>query len=129
MKTCLLLLIVLPIGLLLSGCASLDAPNTKPMLSASGFRTYTPKTAEQQRLYNELPAYKLQRGTFDGKTFYAYKDEKQGVAYVGDEAAYQKYQALAVQRRIASDHYHAARMNESAAFNWYGAYYSPMFLY
>jgi len=107
---------------LVTGCASMGASSTEPLLSAAGFRARTPETAAQKSIYAELPPYKVQRGTHQGKVFYAYKNEKEGVAYVGGEAEYQKYQELAVQRRIARDQYEAAQMNQAMAYRWYGAY-------
>jgi hypothetical protein len=114
--------LLLAAGPALTGCASMGASSTEPLLSAAGFRVKTPENARQREIYAELPPYKLQRGTYQGKTFYAYKDEKQGVAYVGGEAEYQKYQELAVQRRIARENYEAAQMNQAMAYRWYGAY-------
>jgi hypothetical protein len=105
-----------------AGCASLDAPNQKSLLTASGFRVRTPETAQQRELYAVAPPYRVQRLTVKGKTYYAYKDEKQGVAYVGGEAEYQRYQQLAIQQRIARDQYMAAEMNQQMAWNWYGAW-------
>lgn len=116
------LLALLLAGPCLTGCASTGASSTEPLLSAAGFRVKTPETATQREIYGELPPYKVQRGSYQGKTFYAYKDEKQGVAYIGGEAEYQKYQELAVQRRIARDQYEAAQMNQAMAYRWYGAY-------
>lgn len=107
---------------LMSGCASMGASSTEPLLSASGFRVRTPETPAQKAIYAELPPYKVQRGTHQGKVFYAYKNEKEGVAYVGGEAEYQKYQQLAIERRIARDQYEAAQMNQATAYRWYGAY-------
>lgn len=106
----------------LVGCASIDAANTEPLLSATGFVARTPETPKQKELYAAAPANKLQRVAVDGKVFYAYKDEKKGVAYVGNEADYQRYQQLAIQQRIARDNYQAAEMNRSMAWGWYGAY-------
>jgi hypothetical protein len=115
-------LLTLALGPAFTGCASMGASSTEPLLSAAGFRVKTPETATQKEIYATLPPYKLQRGTHQGKTFYAYKDEKQGIAYVGGEAEYQKYQQLAVQRRIAREQYEAAQMNRDMAYRWYGAY-------
>lgn len=115
----LLPLLVLPF---FASCANMGASSTEPLLSAAGFRVKTPETKLQRELYDQLTPYKVQRGTYNGKAFYAYKDEKQGVAYVGGEEEYQKYQQLAVQRRIASDQVSAAHMNASLARGWYGAY-------
>jgi hypothetical protein len=111
----------------LAGCASLDAPNQKSLLTAAGFRVRTPETARQRELYTAAPAYKVQRLTVKGKTYYAYKDEKQGVAYVGGETEYQRYQQLAIQQRIARDQYMAAEMQSSMAWNWYGAWGPRMY--
>ena len=107
----------------LSSCASLDAPNQEAMLSASGFRVWTPESAKQRELYTAAPAYKVQRGTAqNGKIFYAYKDEKKGVAYVGGEAEYQRYQQLAIQKNISDNYYQASVMNQQTAYGWYGAW-------
>lgn len=103
----------------------MSVSTTEPLLSAAGFRIHAPKNEEQQRLYNDLPAYKVQRGTHKGEIFYAYKNEKEGVAYIGDEAAYQRYQALAVQRSIAAAQTNAAMMNDMAAMRWYRGYHYP----
>jgi hypothetical protein len=106
----------------LTSCASMDASNQESLLTAAGFRIKTPQTPKQQEVYAAAPAYKVHRATVDGKTFYAYKDEEKGVAYVGGEAEYQKYQQLAVQKKIAQDNYMAAQMNQTMAMNWYGAW-------
>ena len=124
MKTFLTIILtgLIPLTGLVAGCASISASSTGPLLSAAGFRVRTPETAAQKSIYAELPPYKVQRGTHQGKVFYAYKNEKEGVAYVGGEAEYQKYQRLATERRIARDQYEAAQMNQAMAYRWYGAY-------
>lgn len=106
----------------LSSCASLDASNKEPLLSAAGFVVRTPETPKQKELYTAAPPYKVQRISVNGKVFYGYKDEARGVAYVGGEAEYQRYQQLAIQQRIARDNYQAAEMNRDMALGWYGAY-------
>jgi hypothetical protein len=82
----------------------------------------TPETARQKEIYAALPPYKVERGTVNGKTFYVFKDEKAGVAYVGRELEYQRYRQLAIQQQIAQDYYMAATMNNSWARGWYGAW-------
>lgn len=119
-----------PLSVLLTSCSSTSASSTEPLLSAAGFKVKTPETAEQKALYDQLPSYKIQRGKHEGKIFYAYKDEKQGVAYVGGEDEYQKYQQLATQRNIARDRRMAAEMQRDMSYRWYGAYrpfYGPYF--
>ena len=109
------------------GCASLDSSNQKSLLAAAGFRARTPETPKQKELYAAAPAYKVQRISAKGKVFYAYKDEKEGVAYVGGEAEYQRYQELALKQRIAREQYMAAEMQSSMAWNWYGAWGPRMY--
>ena len=58
-------------------------------------------------------------GEFIGVIF---KDEEDGIAYVGREAEYQRYQNLCIQQRIAQDYYMAASMNSYYARGWYGAW-------
>lgn len=123
----LLTLALASIAAFVVGCASMNASSTEPLLSAAGFRVRTPQTAAQKEIYAALPPYKVQRGNYQGKIFYAYKNEQQGVAYVGGEAEYEKYQQLAIQRRIAREQYEAAQMNQFMASRWYGAYPYPYY--
>jgi ABC-type phosphate transport system substrate-binding protein len=122
MKNILKSLILAAAAFIITGCASTGSSSTEQLLSASGFVSRSPENAKQQKLYNDLPAYKVHRGTYNGQVIYAYKNEKTGLAYVGSEAAYQNYQRLAVERRIASDYNNAAEMNRATAYGWYGAY-------
>ena len=110
---------------LICQCAGIGASSTEPLLSASGFRVVTPEGERQKEIYAALPPYKLKRGAHNSRIFYAYKDEKQGVAYVGGEEEYQRNQQLAIQRRIAQDRSMAAEMNRMTASRWYSAYPYP----
>ena len=107
------------------GCASTVSSNTKSLLAASGFRERTPETTKQKEIYATTEAYKVQRITANSKIFYAYKDEKSGTAWVGDETNYQQYKKLAIQQSIAQQEYQAAEMRRDAAYGWYGAYGYP----
>lgn len=109
-----------------TGCVSMDASNQRSMLSSAGFRARTPETPKQRELYAAAPSYRVQRVAYENRVFYAYKDAKNGVAYVGDEAAYQRYEQLAVQQRIATTQYQAAEMSRQASMGWYGAYGSSV---
>jgi hypothetical protein len=106
----------------IAGCAGMDSGNTTSLLSAAGFRVRTPQTPKQQQIYAALPPYKVERAVVKGHTFYVYKDEKAGVAYIGREQEYQRYQQLAVQQQIAQDYYTAVAMDRAAAYGWYGAW-------
>lgn len=109
-------------ALFVAGCAGVGSGNTTSLLTAAGFRARTPQTPRQQQIYAALPAYQVHRATVNGKTFYVYKDEKAGIAYVGREPEYQRYHQLAVQQQIAQNYYMAAEMDRAAAFGWYGAW-------
>ena len=110
-------------ALFAAGCAEMQSANTTSLLTAAGFRARTPQTPTQQQIYAALPPYKVERATVKGKgVFYVYKDEKAGVAYVGREQEYQRYQQLAIQQQIAQDYYMAAEMDRAAAWQWYGAW-------
>jgi hypothetical protein len=105
-----------------ANCAEMESNSTKSLLSAAGFHMLTPQTAQQKEIYAALPAYKVERATVKGKTFYVFKDEKAGIAYVGHEPEYQKYKDLCIQQRIAQDYYMAAAMDRHYAGRWYGAW-------
>jgi len=109
-------------GSFLASCAEMESNNTKSLLSAAGFHTLTPQTPLQKQVYAALPADKVERATVKGKTFYVFKDERAGIAYVGHEPEYQKYKELCIQQRIAQDYYMAASMDRYYAGRWYGAW-------
>jgi hypothetical protein len=109
--------------ILLASCAGMGSSNTESLLSAAGFRVKTPQTPKQQQIYAALPPYQVERATVQGKgVFYVYKDEKAGVAYVGREQEYQRYQQLAIQQQIAQNQIAAAEMEQQAALDWYGGF-------
>ena len=110
-------------ALFITGCAEMGSTNTTSLLSAAGFRARTPQTPTQQQIYAALPPYQVERATVPGKgVFYVFKDEKAGLAYVGREPEYQRYQQLAIHQQIAQDYYMAAEMDRAAAWGWYGAW-------
>jgi hypothetical protein len=93
-----------------------ETEKTKSLLSEAGFHLLTPHTAKQQELYAALPSNKIERAAVKDKVFYVFKDEKAGVAYVGGEAEYRRYQRLSMERKVAQ----AAEeeMNPSLATPW-----------
>jgi hypothetical protein len=110
------------VALFLAGCAGMGSANTESLLTAAGFRARTPQTPKQQQIYAALPPYQVQRATVKGQVFYVYKDEKAGVAYVGREQEYQRYQQLAIEQQIAQNQIMAAQMEQQAALDWYGGF-------
>ena|SRR5437764_13793104 len=126
MKTKVAITILAAVGSIvlgLVGCANMGSSNTESLLSAAGFKVRTPETDRQKQIYASLTAYKVERATVPDKgVFYVYKDEKQGVAYVGREEEYQHYKQLAIQQQISRDNYMAAEMDRQAAMNLYGGF-------
>lgn len=117
-----LILAIAAAALSIGGCAGVGSGNTTALLSAAGFRVRTPQTPRQQQMYAALPPYQVQRAIVKGHVFYVYKDEKAGVAYIGREQEYQRYQQLAIQQQIAENYYTAVAMDRAAALSWYGAW-------
>ncbi len=110
-------------AILLAGCASMGSANTTSLLTAAGFRARTPQTLRQKQIYAALPPYQVLRATVPRRgVFYVYKDENAGLAYIGREAEYQRYQQLAIQQQIAQNYYMAAEMEQASAWQWYGAW-------
>jgi len=95
---------------------------TKKLLDEAGFRTLAPSTPKQHEIYAAMPAYRLEQISYNGKTFYAYKDEKDGIAYVGYPLNYHQYEKLAMQQQITQQQFQAIAMDHNMAMGWYGAY-------
>jgi len=78
------------------------AQNVEPMLTAAGFRTITPQSTEHQQQLASLPALKMNYYVNgDGQSQYWYADPNYcHCMYVGDAAAYQRYQNVAMQNQM-----------------------------
>lgn len=112
------LILILSAGVIFfAGCATMQTDNTKSLLSQAGFRTRTPQTAKQKELYAALPNNKVEHATVKGKSFYVFKDEKAGVAYVGGEREHRRYQQLSMQQHVAQAP--EEEMNHPFARSWY----------
>jgi hypothetical protein len=95
------------IGIFLVGCAT--GPSSSPgqsqsdLLKAAGFRTHTGQGA-QLAYIQTLPAKKVVLNKYQEKPLYLVctdPDSKQ--CFLGDEAAYQRYQQMAIQQSISED--------------------------
>lgn len=105
-----------------SGCAALrksEVDSQEQLLSAAGFQMKLADTPQKVEHLQGLTPQKLVPHTRDGKLYYVYADaEFCKCLFVGNEAAYQKYQQLAIQQKVAQERLNAAAMNENAAMNW-----------
>lgn len=106
----------------LSGCAAIErqeTESTESVLAAAGFHMKLADTPEKLAHLETLTQRKLVPHTYKGEVRYVYADAKVcKCVYAGNEAAYQRYQKLALEKRIAEDQRAAAEMNQDAAFNW-----------
>ena len=91
--------------LALAGCAiyrNSKAVEMKKLLTASGFNMRVADTKSKLTQLKELPQRKLVARNWGGKVRYIYADAKIcRCAYIGDEASYNRFQELALQRQIA----------------------------
>jgi uncharacterized protein YdbL (DUF1318 family) len=105
-----------------SGCAAMrksEVETQEQLLSAAGFQMKLADSPQRLAHLQELTPQKLVPHTKDGKLYYVYADpEVCKCLFVGNEPAYQKYQQLAIQQKVAQERLNAAAMNENAAMNW-----------
>jgi hypothetical protein len=90
-------------ALVLAGCAAMESASQESLLQKAGFQSRTPTTEKQKTAYQKLPAYQLHRITLKGRTVYAYKDEKTGVVYLGNQAQYAQYRQLAANAKLKEE--------------------------
>jgi hypothetical protein len=100
-----LLAAVLAIALV--GCAaapSSSRPRSQDdLLTAAGFTSYTAKTPESLAYLKTLPPQEIVQHRYQGTNrFLVCTDQNSSACYVGDEAAFQRYQSLAAQEELAA---------------------------
>ena len=110
--------IVAGLGIVMAGCAA-RAIETERLLAAAGFQMKLADTPEKVAHLETLTQRQLVPHQRDGKIYYVYADANYcKCVYVGTEEAYQQYQKLAFQKKIAAQQLQAAEMNQDAAMNW-----------
>jgi len=105
----------------LAGCAGMQTSETQDkeqLLSAAGFRLKLADTPAKQAKLKTLMPRRLVPHDFNGKLLYVYADPAQNRLYVGDQKAYQNFQALAVAKEIAEEERQAAALNADAGMDW-----------
>jgi hypothetical protein len=75
---------------------------TEYLLTTAGFKRLpvNNETPRLQALLNSIPPGKLVTYSRDGDVYHAYADEGSRALYIGDEAAYQRYETLAKGRNL-----------------------------
>ena len=104
--------------LALVGCAmnrNQKAVEMEKLLAASGFKMRLADSESKLAQLKELPQRKLVAQNWGGKVRYVYADASNcKCAYVGDEAAYKRFQDLAAQRQITEEDRRAAERDNPA---------------
>lgn len=98
------------LGIVLAGCAgapsnsSSSSPKSQDdLLTASGFTSYMAKTPQSLAYLKTLPPQEIVKHNYQGTNrFLVCTDQNSKACYVGDEAAFQRYQNLANQEDIAA---------------------------
>jgi Tfp pilus assembly PilM family ATPase len=121
-KTTLTAALALALAVLVAGCAAIrkeEAQSTESVLAAAGFRMKPADTPERLANLQAMRPRKIVPREKDGHVVYAYADPTGcRCLYVGDEAAYQRFQQLSIQKQLAQENMMAAQMNKDAALNW-----------
>jgi hypothetical protein len=118
------------LALAFAGCASIErqeAEKTEQLLAASGFKMKLPDTPQKTAELQAMKQEKILPRTKDGTLYFLYADAKGcGCLYVGNQANYDAYQKLSVQREIAiADQEEALDAEDTAELNW-GAWGYPV---
>lgn len=124
-NTALLLFLVAFAGV---GCAHRQqakrSAEIRQLLSAAGFTTKLADNPEKMEKLREMEQRQILAHSVDGEIYYTYADaEGCGCLMAGDEAAYQEFNRLAIEREIAEDYRRAAEARERAAMDW--RYWGP----
>jgi hypothetical protein len=100
------------------------AVEIRQLLSAAGFTTKLADTPEKMEKLRAMEQRQLLAHSLDGGVYYTYADaEGCGCLMAGDEKAYQEFNRLATERRIAEDYRKAAEARERTAMDW--GYWGP----
>jgi len=111
--------LLLGVIVLTGGCSYFqrqEAKQTEPILSAAGFKMKLADTPEQLAKIKAMPQRQLRPFKRGGKVYFAYADVQGcGCVYLGDQAAYQRYQDLSFQKRMEAEDRETAAVDEDAA--------------
>jgi hypothetical protein len=118
-------LLVPVLVLALAGCAVVkevqknEAADKEQLLAAAGFQVKLADTPQKMAHLQTLAQRKLITHERNGKVYYVYADALNcQCLYVGNAAAYQRFQQLQIDRQVAAQQRMAAEMNYDAAMNW-----------
>jgi hypothetical protein len=95
------------LGIALVGCASAPSSSSPKsqddLLTAAGFTSYVANTPQSLAYLKTLPPQEIVKHRYEGTNrFLVCTDQNSRACYVGDEAAFQRYQNLAAQEELAA---------------------------
>jgi hypothetical protein len=100
------------IGMLLAGCAAgtgggpSAAKSQDDLLKDAGFKMHAPTSPDRLAYVKTLPAKKVVSNEHQGKVLYLVcTDPESKQCFLGDKAAYERYQQMAVQQSLSEDQY------------------------
>ena len=107
----------------LSGCQTVGSPDREAQLSASGFMRLQADTPRKVANLQSLPQNQIVFVQRKKGNAYIYADYAGcGCSFVGNEAAFQQYQAIRAANNIAQMQETTAMLNAEAATDWGGAW-------
>ncbi len=108
--------------ILAAGCASNNLIDKENAAVGAGFKVITPTKPAQQALLRKLPADKVTRINFGGKTYFILPDRVKNRAYVGGPKQYQAYQQFRRTQQMNTENYEATpdpiQIVEINSMNW-----------
>ena len=112
-----------------AGCQTMGAQEKESQLSAAGFTRIQADTPKRMANLQALPQNQMVFSPRKKGNAYIYADYAGcGCAFVGNEAAFQQYQAIRAANNIAQMQETTAMLNAEAASDWGGAW-GPMVPY
>lgn len=107
----------------LAGCQTMGSQEKESQLSAAGFMRLQADTPQKQANIQTVPQNQMIITTRKKGNVYIYADYAGcGCAYVGNEQAFQQYQAIRAANNIAQMQETTAMLNAEAAADWGGAW-------
>jgi len=95
------------IGILLVGCATAPSGSSTPtqsdLLAQAGFKAHTPSSPQRVAMVNTLPAKKVVVNKYNKPVYLVCTNPGSKQCYLGDKAAYDRYQQLAIQNALSED--------------------------
>ncbi|GAN84652.1 hypothetical protein GHA01_09190 [Novacetimonas hansenii] len=105
----------------LAGCESVrdQIADRENSLAAAGFVARPANTPQRQEMLQKLPPNRFLQKPFGDHVLYIYSDPKVcNCLYVGNQAAYGRYQSYVQAQNLADQQQMTADMYEDASWNW-----------